>query len=144
MTWWLMTSELKRMLNEDAWPNHTYCHICLGGLKRTKKTLSHYSKYMGHVLNVGPPNYKTGFLSTQLWHLIMPRKHLVWLVVWLTKCKIFLIFVHFICSILEEKGNLLAPLDSTVEDIKEEFSDDDFDVTSAHKGNVSVISWKRL
>jgi hypothetical protein len=61
----------------------------------------------------------------------------------LTKLNIFLIFIRLICSILEEDGTSLASLDSTVEDIKEEFSDDDFDV-SFHKGNVSVMNCKHL
>jgi hypothetical protein len=63
--------------------------------------------------------------------------------VFLTKFNIFLISICFICSVLEEDGTPLASLDSTVEDIKEEFSDDDFDV-SFHKGNVSVMNYKHL
>jgi hypothetical protein len=60
------------------------------------------------------------------------------------KSSIFLNFVHFICSILEEKGNPLASLDSTVEDIKEELSDDNLDITSCHKGNVCVKGCNHL
>ncbi|XP_021933104.1 Bloom syndrome protein homolog isoform X2 [Zootermopsis nevadensis] len=55
------------------------------------------------------------------------------------KCALFVqhvyfVYVHFVCSIFEKTGNPPVSLDSTTEDVKERFSDDDFDAgPSIHK-----------
>jgi hypothetical protein len=49
-----------------SWPNLRYCPgICLDGLRKTTKKLSQDSKSVGRDLNPGPPDYKTGVLTTR-------------------------------------------------------------------------------
>jgi hypothetical protein len=57
-----VSNELERM-----WPNlRYYPNICLEGLRKTTKSLSQDSRSPGRDLNLGPPKYEAGVLTTQL------------------------------------------------------------------------------
>jgi hypothetical protein len=48
-----------------SWPNlRNYPRICPEGLRITTKNLSQDSRSLGRDLNLGPPEYETGLLST--------------------------------------------------------------------------------
>jgi hypothetical protein len=44
--------------------------ISLEGLRKITKNLGQNSQCMGCALNMGPPDYEAGVLTTQKWHLV--------------------------------------------------------------------------
>jgi hypothetical protein len=56
-----MNNDLERIRKEAAVALFNYyLGICLEGLKKTTKNLSHDSQSQGRDLNPGPPEYETG------------------------------------------------------------------------------------
>jgi hypothetical protein len=57
-----------------SWPNLTYHPgICLAILRTTTKTLNHDNRCAGRDLNLGPPEYEGGMLTTQSRRLVDER-----------------------------------------------------------------------
>jgi hypothetical protein len=56
-----MNDELERMWKEEVWPNSRgYPIICLEGLRKNTKNLSHNSRSPDRDLNPGPHQYEVG------------------------------------------------------------------------------------
>jgi hypothetical protein len=63
----------KRCRRKRPWPNLRYSPvICLEGLRKNTKNLSQDSRCPGRDLNLGPPEYEAGVLTTR------PRRSVAW------------------------------------------------------------------